>query len=99
MSFARAISRGFFLKARLGVNGTKNASRSFGPVGASGRAASDISSPLQAAFWSPAPLYQPIGVRGMPGRESVVGEARISHGGGRSRQIDQAKIVDCSRLI
>src|SRR6188472_1786179 len=42
MSFARAISRGAFLKARFGVNGTKNASRSFGTVGASGRVASDI---------------------------------------------------------
>jgi hypothetical protein len=30
------------LKARFGVNGTKNASRSFGTVGASGRVASDM---------------------------------------------------------
>src|SRR5256885_15608468 len=50
MSLARAISRGAFLKARLGVNGTKNASRSFGTVGASGRVASDISSLLRAEF-------------------------------------------------
>src|SRR5690242_9623269 len=42
MSFARAISRGLCLKARFGVNGTKNASRSFGTVGASGRVASDM---------------------------------------------------------
>src|ERR1041384_3558743 len=47
MSLARAISRGFFLNARFGGNGTKNAWRSFGTVGASGRVASDI-------FFSPA---------------------------------------------
>src|SRR3954451_1883240 len=50
MSLARAISRGFFLKARFGVNGTKNASRSFVTVGASGRVASDISSLQRTAF-------------------------------------------------
>src|SRR3954453_21519577 len=50
MSLARAISRGFFLNARLGVNGTKNASRSFGTVGASGRVASDISSLQRRRF-------------------------------------------------
>src|SRR6516162_6246849 len=32
MSFARAMSRGAFLKARLGVNGSQNGSRSFGAV-------------------------------------------------------------------
>src|SRR5215467_11289545 len=32
MSFARAMSRGAFLKARLGVNGSQNVSRSFGAV-------------------------------------------------------------------
>src|SRR5215210_2145858 len=49
MSFAREIRRGFFLNARFGVNGTQNASRSFGTVGASGRVASDMSFLLQAA--------------------------------------------------
>src|SRR5262249_22346933 len=38
MSFARVISRGAFLKARLGVNGIQNASRSFGRASAARRA-------------------------------------------------------------
>src|SRR5262245_57907965 len=42
MSLARAISRGAFLNARFGVNGTQNAARSFG-TDATGRVASDIS--------------------------------------------------------
>src|SRR6267154_950092 len=41
MSLARTISRGAFLRARLGVNGTQKASRSFG-TDATGRVASDI---------------------------------------------------------
>src|SRR6266849_4731637 len=42
MSLARTISRGAFLNARFGVNGTKNASRSFGTVVATCRGATDI---------------------------------------------------------
>src|ERR1700675_2048340 len=38
MSFARVISRGAFLKARLGVNGIQNASRSLGRASAERRA-------------------------------------------------------------
>src|SRR6185295_14698872 len=45
MSLARAINRGAFLNARLGVNGTQKASRSFG-TDATGRAASGIESLL-----------------------------------------------------
>src|SRR5215213_3722421 len=46
MFFAREISRGAFLNARFGVNGTQNASRSLGTIGASGRVASDMNSLL-----------------------------------------------------
>src|SRR5436309_14400058 len=74
MSFARAISRGAFLKARFGVNGTKNASRSFGTVGASRRVASDIFiSPASDVCGVCLPLYQPFAVCGMPAGESVRG--------------------------
>src|SRR4051794_16775719 len=70
MSLAREISRGFFLNARFGVNGTQNASRSFGTVGASGRVASDMESLLRtdlATVGEPCrPSYQPIGRCGMP---------------------------------
>src|SRR5215216_5314551 len=48
MSLARAISRGAFLKARLGVNGTQKAARSLGTVAATSRvSASDIESLLE----------------------------------------------------
>src|SRR5215510_2119202 len=46
MSLARAISRGERLNARLGVNGTQKAARSFGTVAATSRvSASDMGVP------------------------------------------------------
>jgi hypothetical protein len=49
MPLARAISRGDFLKARLGVNGIQNDSRSLGALGATLRVrASDMTASL---FW------------------------------------------------
>src|ERR1043165_1281457 len=54
MSFARTISRGAFLKARFGVNGTQKASRSFG-TDARGRAASDIVVLLESMKSIPSP--------------------------------------------
>src|SRR5688572_4922578 len=72
MSFARAIRRGFFLKARLGVNGTQKASRSFG-TDATGRVASAIELLLRAGAGRRAsrrPSYQPMAACGMPRRES-----------------------------
>src|ERR1044072_5214406 len=54
MSFARTISRGAFLKARFGVNGTQKASRSFGRD-ARGRAASDIVVLLESMKPIPSP--------------------------------------------
>src|SRR4051812_48828250 len=58
MSLARTISRGAFLNARFGVNGTKNASRSFGTVGATCRGATDIRNLLETrSGWCVAAAY------------------------------------------
>src|SRR5258706_8246418 len=62
MSLAPASSRGFFLKARLAVNGIQCAARSFGTLTAAGRGllSSMGASSSFVAFWGVAALAQAI---------------------------------------
>src|SRR4051812_38181318 len=79
MSLAPASSRGFFLNARLAVNGIQCAARSFGTLTLVGWGLLSSMAGLFGFGWDYLPRYQFRAASGTPGRRDISAQSRGSY--------------------